>query len=654
MTAFYDKRTWKEVSMGRRNLVEEKHWEPLFVEDYAITKPTVICLGGNATIDTFEANGFCKQAENMLGLIKRGKGENISDRVDLLGFGYARRDIGEETGDLPISFVDEFVDRVLLPLFLENGKRVSLDMAKRNMSKISFFTYCQGQREANKIMDSLDLRLSALGYTDIEIDDINNSTLNVAFAPLDDKSNYMPTVRVLSIRDERVGSDVLQILDAQEIASLDGICVRTDEAGMIYGTPRKRAISGSINVISSQLLNATGKILDEHLSSIVSRNDDWLIRKFANNEGDLVVSGNADCVSQIMSYALGSAIENGEKNMTAETYVPNTFYTTLPEELSSIVAGFSKKSLQVGRQKKWQERETGYNSERYQKINDWSKNYFTFSKPQSVIFYELKEAKTFIQVASILEENNYNYMDEVMPAIKIPLSDSQRFLLQVGARFRKENMLKRKWECEPDAVINSSLSKAKTFDEIKTILSCFDYVNAQRFARVLLSRSDNIYPITKSEIDTILQPLKVEYASRPEKVGKEEYFRRMADELEHVDIGKDTFCRIAEILEKYEYYAVSDMLPMLRDKLSKEEHDDIMCMRRAKIVGEEERRGKISCLRFGEMVDLINSAESFEDAIIKYARYGFCGAKYVLPEVLVLTDDEKSQIMEMEYSEKQN
>ncbi len=652
MAEFSDKRTWKEVSMGKRNLVKENHWEPLFVEDYVIDKPTVICLGGNATIDDLEANGFCKQAENMLGLIKRGRFESISDRVDLLGFGYARHNSGEETGELPLDFVDEFVDKVLLPLFSKDGERLTFTMARKNMSKLSFFTYCQGQIEANKIMDSLDVKLSALGYDDYEIDAINNATINVAFAPLDDRANYMPTIRVLSLRDERVGGDVSQILNKQEMASLDGICVRTDEAGTIYGTPRKRAISGSINVISSQLLNATGRTIDEHLASIVSRDNNWGIKEFANNNGDLVASGNADCISQIMSYALGLAIENGEKNMVSETYIPNTFYTTLPDEISSIVAGFSGASLQAIGQKRWQEREAGYNGERYQKLNNWSKNYFTFSKPQSVIFTELKEAKTFIQIASILEANNYNYLDDILQGVQIPLSENERILIDLGAKNRAINREKRKWQCEPDAVINSALSRAKTFDEVKSILTCFDYSNAQRFSNVLLNRSDVCYPISKHELEHILKPLKVEFDSRPEKIGKSEYLKLMMNELNSVEAGENAFYEIASILEKYDYFAVTDMLPMIQDKISREQYDDIMSMRRAKILGEEARKSEISSLKFGEMVDLINSAESFEDAVSRYSRYGFCGAKYVLPEVLVLTDEEKAQIMEMECAEK--
>lgn len=652
MKAFYDKRWWKSEVMGRRDLNVKNHWKTLNPHSYKITKPTVICLGGNATTNALEANGFCKQAENMLSLIKRSMTDAISDRVDIIGFGYATEKPEDKIGQLSLGFVDEFVENVLMPLFTKDGARVSLNEAKKNMSKVSFFTYCQGQREANKIMDSLDIALKNMGYEDYEIEDINSACMNVAFAPLDSRVNYMPTVRVLSIRDDMVGRDIYQILTPSEMASLDGVTVRVDDAGYIYGVPRKLALSGSINVISSQLLNATERVIDEHLAGILARDQNWNIKEFANNNGDLVISNNADCVSQIMSYALASAVENGEKNMHSRSYIPNDFYSTLPSEIDSIVSSFSKPSLQAFGTKRREEREIGYNGERWKKARNWSENYFTFSKPQSVIFAELKEAKSFLQVASIFEANNYNYMDELMPAIRLPLSDDQKCLLQTGAKYRQENRLKRRWQCEPDAVINSSLSSAKSFEEIKTILSCFDYRNAQIFASVLLSRTDNKYPITKAEIEKILKPLKKEFDSRPEKIGENEYFRLISNELSSVS-GENAFERVAEIFEKYDYYAVLDILPTLQDVLSKEQRDNIMFMRRAKIVGVESRESEINILKFDEMVDLLNSAESYEDAISRYSKYGFCGAKYVLPEVLVLTDEEKDKIMEMERSERE-
>lgn len=251
-----------------------------------------------------------------------------------------------------------------------------------------------------------------------------------------------------------------------------------------------------------------------------------------------------------------------------------------------------------------------------------------------------------------MEANNYNYLDDILSAVKIPLSESERVLIDLGAKNRAINREKRKWQCEPDAVINSALSKAKTLEEIKSILTCFDYSNARRFANILLNRADRFCSVTEREINAILKPLKAEFVSRPEKIGENEYFKLIMGELTSVERSENSFFEIARILEKYDYFAVNDILPMLQDKISREEYDDIMCMRRAKILGEEARRNEISCLKFDEMVSLINSAESFEDAISRYSRYGFCGAKYVLPEVLVLTDEEKAQMLEMECAEK--
>ena len=49
---------------GRRNpKIEGSHWEQLDLSNYKITKPIVICLSGNGTINEKEANGFCKTSK---------------------------------------------------------------------------------------------------------------------------------------------------------------------------------------------------------------------------------------------------------------------------------------------------------------------------------------------------------------------------------------------------------------------------------------------------------------------------------------------------------------------------------------------------------------------------------------------------------------
>ena len=120
-------------------------------------------------------------------------------------------------------------------------------------------------------MRRLNYELSALGYKKFERDLIGNSSINVSFAPYDNTQNFVPSVRVLSMDDEVVGTDVGLILNEAERKSLDGIEIRKDPVGKIYGTEMNLAPAGSINIVTSGLVNASTSTGDDHYSSIVAR-----------------------------------------------------------------------------------------------------------------------------------------------------------------------------------------------------------------------------------------------------------------------------------------------------------------------------------------------------------------------------------------------
>lgn len=630
---------------GRRVPNGEHHWEHLFSIDYSVTKPTVLCLFGNATTTLPEANGGCKFVENLLGLIKRGD-ENILDRVDLLGFKYSKGNQWDETGSLSLGFIDGFVNQVLLPMFRdEKYMRLPLDKACKNMSKVMFFTYCQGQVEANKIMDTLDWGLEKLGYTEDEILKINNATINVSFAPLDCRRNYMPSIRVLSTKDERVGEDIRFMYSPSELLDIDGIDVKVDGVGEIYGEKRRDALAGSINVISSELLNKTGKDVDEHLIDILSRNNEWAIKEFANTSGDNVASENADCVSQIMAYALGLAIENAEKNMASKEYIPNNFETTLPSEIRSIIDSFDKKDLQLNKSKRWEDRCRGYNSDRWEKLKQMSKNFLEYSSPQSVMYSSLANAKTFKEVATIFEENNYANFDTLLPIVEAKLNAYEKTVLEIGARHRAINKEKRKWLSKPNTVIVEALKRAKSFDEICAIIENFDYINARMLLKKLMELGDKEYTLTSGECAKILAPLKDEHqTSRTAR--KQKAINNISNELSRVK-ANGALESVANIFEKYDYFGACDLVYEVADRLNKDERDALLIMARAKQEGLNRREKHLQMPNFEELVETLNNADSFEEIVEKYAKYGFCGVKYVLPEVLVLNDKEKSQILDI-------
>ena len=73
---------YSNSGVGKRSYKEEKHWKELDFTKVKIKKPTLICLGGNGTIDDWQisnkkgyiitgsekANGVCAIAERLIGL----------------------------------------------------------------------------------------------------------------------------------------------------------------------------------------------------------------------------------------------------------------------------------------------------------------------------------------------------------------------------------------------------------------------------------------------------------------------------------------------------------------------------------------------------------------------------------------------------------
>lgn len=58
----------------------------------------------------------------------------------------------------------------------------------------------------------------------------------------------------------------------------------------------------------------------------------------------VVDSKNADCVSQMVAYALARCVANGMENASSKTYKPKISMPKLLEEMNSIKDSFQKES----------------------------------------------------------------------------------------------------------------------------------------------------------------------------------------------------------------------------------------------------------------------------------------------------------------------
>lgn len=632
-----------EVEIGRRNDDKLFSWEKLNLNNYIVDKPTVFCLSGNATITTKEANGLCKQAEIYLDLIKHDKDEDIKDRVDIVGIKYAKTAPGSEVGRLTPDFVEKFNNKVLVPLFKdENGKKLDLNTAMKNMSKITFFSYCVGAREINDIMETLNFKLGKLGYTDSEIKLIDNAGKHVSFAPFDISRSYLPTIRFVSTQDRMVGEDVQDALTAQGVHNFDGVMITRDEPQQIYGKHAEFVRCGAVNVFSSKLLNSFEDRGDEHFISIVNRDKDWNVRPFLRGVKRLS-SDNADCVSQMMAWSLCRAAENSFENEKSETFVSSNFTAVeMQDELESIKDAFGER-LGISEEHKSKRRRKDYKSNGFE-YTEWMRkktSKSTFCEPKTNIYSQLSHAQGFEEIAYIFEKNNYYYMDEFLPMLD--LKKEEIVALECASKERQKNREKNKWNNNQMALL-VRMQSAKSMEEVENLAM---HLNRKTTRTDLLWLANNVkegHPLTYENALILCDKLTKEWKAEEDEKSNS-FWKVMTGHIEKIDkSGVDKFRKTLGLFEKKDYFAVSDILSQCT-YLDDTQKGIIKSMEKAKKRARDHERNRVHLPDFEEVKWKVSNASSIEEMIEIFAENNYYGVEYIVPEIVVLTEEEKKEVL---------
>lgn len=325
-----------EVIWGQRDLSKENHWQRLDLRQYSPEKPVVVCIGGNGTTSEDSANGMCKFVENHLNLLFNENGTNqVYNHVDIISAVYPEEEDSTK-GKFSKEDINDFVDNFLIKLIQdENDELLPLNEACRKLAGVTFFTFCRGHMEVDKIMRAFYKELKTLGYPKEACDVLMFSTFEVSFAPLT-YSSLVPVVFVDTKQDEMLNTAWKSNETAIHIDDgLNGVAVKLERYGepLLSGVAVSEAIFDSIHVYSSKLRNNVEG--DEHNLSLLSRDGDW------NGKYE----ANADCVSQIVAWALSRAVENGIDNKKSKKFVPKMDLEDLLVELESIKKGFSEEQL---------------------------------------------------------------------------------------------------------------------------------------------------------------------------------------------------------------------------------------------------------------------------------------------------------------------
>lgn len=330
---------------GRRSLTALNHWEELPFGQFKITRPTIVCFGGDKTCDrpgpngkiitgSEQINGFCALGERLMGL----RDENVDKystyhNLDFLGFSYGKDNPLSHTGFLTDEEKNIIVENLFLPLFFnENGERLSLEECKKNFSLITFLTHCHGAKELASILSKTNNYLIKNGFSQEETLAIFRESSQISYSPATDET-WVPTIRFYSFEDAIFkGMDKLYFDAYKE--HLNGVSLKYDSAGFLRNEQKFYCHQEILTIYSSRLLNNPIEneqvLYDEHSLVHIDRDFNWNIKN--------TTAKNADTVSKILSYSLSKMVANSVQNYYSDSFIAKPNIIDVLPELEDVLS----------------------------------------------------------------------------------------------------------------------------------------------------------------------------------------------------------------------------------------------------------------------------------------------------------------------------
>ena len=636
--------SWKKDEVGRRNPNAEHNWELLNLETLSFDRVTVFDFSGNGTITNKQANGSAKFPENDLELLFKDKTKTpVFKHVDILGVKYSRKSLENKAGELSEESIDLISNAFVRLLTDEKGQRLNTNEACRKMSRVVFKSYCAGDTQIQKVVYNLDKKLKAVGYTWDEIISINNASMHISFAPLNHFFNLIPSVRVVSSKDDIASDHLDLLLENSQFNLLDGVYLHYENAGTLYNKERAGATAGTIHIITGNLLNSFESSQDEHNSYIVSRDKDWNVSPMTI-DGVTQASVNADCVSQMMAWALCRGVENGINNFYSKEYIPNNFSTELTEELKSIKESYSPFALANNPKRMTIIRKTSFDAVRSQKVAELAKSINTFKPEKEVVLKEFQNVSTFEEALLVCEKYNYYYADETLAKLDF-LTNDQKQILYYALEKKQKEILKESISTMSWPELCKMFKDAKNYDELLSLSLIAGNASFEVLPEIAFSPdNERNFAFTIPQMEEILSLVRKNRAKYDSQQKFQDKFTQIEEELKACD---KSFGSIAKIFGAYDYFCTTDLVYVVRDFISPEQENLLLQVAKIKNNAIKEKENLIKFPTFEEMVSSVNNLNSFEEIYDYFKPYNFVGIEYILPEVFVLTDTEKESLLQM-------
>lgn len=344
---------FEKFKFGRRDTKTpnlKNHWQELDLSSYRITKPTVICLGGNGTTDAREANGMAKIVQNMIG---------ESEDVDIISITYSHSNLFK-LGMLSTKEEYEIVQKLFIPLlFDEKGNKLPHKQAVKNFRNITVFAHCFGSRNVWEDCEKiLYLELMRNRVDVFDLNELIEQIFVVSYAPSCKKGSTM-TFNVKSINDRLFGEEYqnemlslnmkkTKFSPYSEIALDLFMCEAVEkpklleDIGKNFFKKHKYVLAKSgktINLFTDKLSFDDS----DHEISVISRSSTW--KASANS----TLLGKA--VSQSVAFALASSLVNASINNQNPGFVPLDLDSIISDTEYLLQAGLSLGEQTAGKEK---------------------------------------------------------------------------------------------------------------------------------------------------------------------------------------------------------------------------------------------------------------------------------------------------------------
>ncbi|MBQ8431163.1 MAG: hypothetical protein IJX26_04435 [Clostridia bacterium] len=273
--------------IGRRTLEKVNKWEDVDLKNFNVSKPTLICIGGNSTKTSKDANFYAKCAYNLIGYDK-----SILEDVDIYSVYYDENISNDSFQSITRAMFFRLVKD-------DYGSLLPFEQVLKRVRNLNFFTHCYGSIIVHKMISSFCYFLENIGYDYIEAEVIARQIFHLSYAPyinentqVNQEFGLLPsTFEIVSFNDKMLGERYKKEYFRK--------------AGHKNDSPLIDFVSDENYIrLCVERLNSNEK--NDHEISSILRDEKWQLLNEYNGKLDKV----SQCASYALSFALAHSISN--------------------------------------------------------------------------------------------------------------------------------------------------------------------------------------------------------------------------------------------------------------------------------------------------------------------------------------------------------